>query len=100
MNEAGRRTIPHTQLPEGRPGDVLHPEWSAYRREAARLLAEGHEGKFALIHGGRVLAVHDTWDAAREAGLRLFLREPFLVQPIRSEEPVLRLRGYSLPCPG
>ena len=100
MNEVERRTIPHTQLPEGRPGDVLYLEWNTYRREAARLLAEGHEGKFVLIRGGQVVAVHDTWNAAREAGLRLSFREPFLVQQIRSEEPVLRLRGYSLPCPG
>jgi hypothetical protein len=100
MNEVGRRTIHHTALPEAHPDDVLYQEWNSYRREAARLLAEGHEGKFVLIKGGQVIAVHGTWDAAREAGLRLYLLEPFLVQEIRSEEPILRLRGHSLPCPG
>ncbi len=100
MSEAGRRAIHHTELPEARPGDALYQEWSTYRREAARLLVEGQEGKFVLIKGGQVVGLHDTWDAAREAGLRLYLLQPFLVQQVRSEEPVLRLRGYSLPCPG
>ncbi|HKB39171.1 MAG TPA: hypothetical protein VKD72_22215 [Gemmataceae bacterium] len=99
MTEVGSRTIPCSELPEARPGDVLSQEWDTYRREVARLLAEGHEGKFVLIKGGQVIAVHDTWDAAREAGLRLYLLEPFLVRQVCAQEPLLRLRGYSLPCP-
>ena len=42
MDEVERRTVHHTQLPEARPGDVLSQEWNTYRREAARLLAQGH----------------------------------------------------------
>jgi hypothetical protein len=100
MNEAGRRTISQTDLPEAGAADLLYAEWNTYRREAARLLAEGGEGKFVLIKGDQVVSLHDTWDIARQAGLRLYLLEPFLVHEIRSEEPILRLRGYSLPCPG
>jgi hypothetical protein len=100
MNEAGRDTIPHTDLPEASADDLLCEEWNTYRREAARLLAESCEGKFVLIKGDQVVSLHDTWDVARQAGLRLYLLEPFLVHEVRSEEPILRLSGYTLPCPG
>jgi len=99
MNEMGRHTIPYGELPELLPAGVLTREWDSYRREVGRLLAEGHEGKFVLIKGEDVIGVHDAWDAAREMGLRLYLVEPFLVQEVRAQEPVLRLRGYSFPCP-
>ena len=99
MDESGRRTIPHTELPEAGAGP-LREEWETYRREAPRLLAEGREGQFVVIKGDRIVSIHDGRGAAREAGLRLYLLEPFLVQQVRSEEPVLRLRGYNLPCPG
>ena len=66
----------------------------------ARLLAEGHEGKFVLIKGDRIVSLHDAWGAAREAGLRLNLLEPFMVHEVRSQEPLLRLRGYGLSCLG
>jgi hypothetical protein len=97
MNDQ-RPTIHHTELPAARPGDVLAQEWETYRREVPRLLAEGHEGRFVLIKGQQVIAVYPTWAEAREAGLRLYLREPFLVRQVCIEEPLLRIRGYSLPC--
>jgi hypothetical protein len=100
MDEIRRRTIHHTELPEAPPGDVLSLEWNTYRREVGRLLAEGHAGKFVLIKGSQVVALYDAWDAALEAGHRLYLLEPFLVHEVRAEEPLLRVRGYSLPCPG
>jgi hypothetical protein len=75
-------------------------ESNLYRREVGRLLAEGHEGKFVLIKGAEIIALYANWDAAREAGLRLFLMEPHLVQQLQFEEPILRVRGYNLPCPG
>jgi hypothetical protein len=100
MNEVGRRTIPHTVLPRAGVRDTLYEEWITYRREAARLSAEGHAGKFVLITGDRGVSLHDAWDVARQAGLRLYLLEPFLAHEVRSEEAVLRLRGYSLPGPG
>jgi hypothetical protein len=85
-----RQTIHHADLPAAPSGAVLAQEWDTYRRELARLLAEGHEGRFVLIKGRQVLAVYDAWATAREAGLRLYLREPFLVRQVCAEEPVLR----------
>ena len=99
MNEQGRRTIHYTELPPAQPGEPLAAEWETYRREAGRLLAEGREGRFVLIKGEEVISLYDTWDAARDAGLQRYLREPFLVHQVRAWEPLLRLRGYSLPWP-
>lgn len=99
MNEQHRPTLHHSQLPEAPAGDVLNVEWNTYRLEVARLLAEGHEGEFVLIKGREIVGAYESWAAAREVGLRLYLRAPFLVHRVCAEEPVLRLRGYSLPCP-
>ncbi len=96
---AERPTIHYTDLPEAPPGDVLCQEWNTYRREVGRLLAEGHEGQFVLIKGERIVSIHESWDAARETGLRLYLLEPHLVQQVRANEPILRVRGYNHPWP-
>lgn len=99
MNEVVRPTISYTELPELAPGEVFQGEWDTYRREVSHLLAEGHEGRFVLIKGRQIIGLYDTWDAARLAGLGLYLMEPFLVQQILADEPIFRIRGYSLPCP-
>jgi hypothetical protein len=99
MDEVVPRTIRHTELPAAPPGEVLSLEWNTYRREVGRLLAEGHAGKFVLIKGSQIIAFYDAWDAAREAGLRLYLMEPFLVHEVRAEEPLRRVRGYTIPWP-
>jgi hypothetical protein len=99
MNEVVRPTVRHTELPGLAPGEVFQEEWDTYRREVSRLLAEGYGGQFVLIKGRQVIGLHESWDIARRAGLALFLMEPFLVQRILAEEPILRIRGYSLPCP-
>ena len=68
----------------------LEREAETYRREVGRLLAEGHEGKVALIKGDTIIGFYDTWEAARQAGLQKYLLEGHLVQTIREHEPVLR----------
>ena len=87
----------YAELPEAKPEDVLGGEWNTYRREVARLLSEGQAGRFVLIKGEEILGLYDTWNAAREAGLRHFLMQPFFVHAIRAEEPYLRIRGVNLP---
>jgi hypothetical protein len=91
-------TIHYTELPEASPDSPLYQAWNTYRREVGRLLAEGQEGKFALIKDEVVIGLYDTWDAARAAGLQRYLLSPFLVHQVQSREPILRLRGYNLPC--
>ena len=91
-------TIHYTELPEASPDSALYQAWNTYRREVGRLLAEGQEGKYVLIKDDAVVGLFDTWDAAREAGLQHYLLSPFLVHQVQTREPVLRLRGYNLPC--
>ena|SRR5947209_8349937 len=99
MKEVGRSTVHHSELPAAQAGAILSEEWDSYRREVARLLAEGHEGKFALIKGAQIVALHASWDTARADGLQRYFPEPFLVQQVCAVESALRIRGYSLPCP-
>ena len=91
--------VHYTELPEAEPGSPCCNEWNAYRREVARLLREGQGGRHALIKGETIIGIYDTDEAARADGLRRYLREPFLVQPIRAEEPYLRVRGVNFPWP-
>ena len=90
--------LPRPQdLPDLPPDDPLAPEWSAFKRQVGRLLAEGHEGRFALVKGGEVINLWDTRRDAHQAGLGRFGLAPFLVQEIR---PVMRPPrvGYSRLC--
>jgi hypothetical protein len=96
---AARAGIHYTQLPPAKPGEPLFQEWNTYRREVGRLLNDGQGGRYVLIKSDAVIGIYDAWDAAREAGLKRYLLEPFLVHPIRAEEPHVRVRGLNLPCP-
>jgi hypothetical protein len=84
------RTIPWAELPPADPDSPLAAEWETYRREVGRLLAEGQEGKFALIKGDEIIGIYGTWDEAKRAGLQKYLREPHIVRPILSREPLIR----------
>jgi len=84
------RTIPWTELPPADPNEALAAEWETYRREVGRLLAEGQEGKFALIKGDEIIGIYDTWDEARRIGLEKYLLQGHMVRPILSREPVIR----------
>jgi hypothetical protein len=53
---------------------------------------------FVLIKDDVVIGLYDTWDAARAAGLQRYLLSVFLVHQVQRREPILRLRGYNLPC--
>jgi hypothetical protein len=62
--------------------EAIKTEIITYRRELPRLLAEGHEGRFALIKGDQVLSIWDTGGDAYQAGRERFGFDPFLAQPI------------------
>src|SRR5262245_5856700 len=78
MSEIKRPTIHYTELEDLPPDNPLYREWVTYRREVPRLLAEGHEGKFALVKGTQLLGVYQTDNEATVEGYRRFLRESFL----------------------
>jgi hypothetical protein len=65
--------------------EVLRAEIVTYLRELPRLLAEGQEGRFALIKGDQLLSIWDTFDDACQAGHELFpMGTVFLAQPIEA----------------
>ncbi len=84
-------------LPDAGTGVTLAAEWQTYKREAARLLAEGHQGRFALIKNDTVLSVWDTEGDAFQAGRLQLGREPFMVHRIQVVERPVRF-GYYRPC--
>jgi hypothetical protein len=84
-------TIPYTALPDGRPDSPIASEWNLYRREVGRLLAEGHENRWALIKGEEIIGIWDTEADARAVALQKYLVQPCLIQQIRSREPIVRM---------
>jgi hypothetical protein len=91
-------TIHYTELQDLPSDSPIREEWKTYRHELPRLLAEGLEGKFALVKSGAIIGIFATLDEGVEAGRQMYSLQPFLVQPIREREPLLRTRGHSLPC--
>lgn len=69
----------------------LDRELETYRRELPRLLEEGREGQFVLIHGDTVDSFWPDEDAAYEAGCDRFGLQPFLVKQVLRDEPVVPL---------
>ena len=78
-------------FPPAQPGEPLAAEWETYRREIGKLLANGLEGKYALIRGDEIVGIYDSWNAARRVGLEKYLLTAHMVHPIIAEEPVIRM---------
>ncbi len=71
--------------PSALPAAVLERlgrEFATYRRELPRLLAEGHAGRFALVHEDQILGIWDTQRAASQEGRRRFGLDPITVKKI------------------
>jgi len=92
MKEIGKPCIHYTELPDVPPDDRYFHEWNTFRRELPRLLAEGNEGSFVLLKGTEIIGIFDTWDQGYRAGLDRYLLTGFLVQPIQTWQPMLRVR--------
>jgi hypothetical protein len=87
-------TIHYTQLVEPRPESPNYQELQTFRRELPRLLAEGNEGKWALIKGGQVIGVYQTFDESYLAGRERYLFQPFIVQPVREWQPLFHTKAH------
>lgn len=85
------RTIHYTELPEAEGDSPLYQEWNFYRREAGRLLAEGHEGRFLLIKGEDIIGLWDTHEEAKAVAVQKYLMQPCLIHQVRSREPLIRV---------
>jgi hypothetical protein len=91
-------TIHSTKLPDVPPDDPLYGEWNFIRRQLPRLLAEGHEGKWAVVKREEIVALYPTEREALTAGHTTFPLQHFLVQPIRTWEPLLQTSPYCWAC--
>lgn len=80
--------------PFPKPGP-LSEAWDTYRREVAQMIADGHEGKYVLIHGRDILGYFDSNEEALSEGYRRFLvkKEAFLVHQVQTYEKLLVLRA-------
>jgi hypothetical protein len=72
---------------------ALEQEYATYLREKDRLIAEGNEGRYALIRGEKVIDIYNTDEAALEMGYRSFWPESFMVHRIRQVEEVAIFSG-------
>jgi hypothetical protein len=60
MHDSFYETVPYTDLPPLPPDTPFFTEWEALRRAMPRLLAEGHDGHYALIRGDEVIGAYET----------------------------------------
>jgi hypothetical protein len=74
-------TIPVENFPENiRP---IATDLNAFFREVPRLVAEGEEGRYALIDSGKLLSTWDSYAGALKAGYEKFGADGrFIVQKI------------------
>lgn len=84
-------------VPDPPESDPLRCEWLTFKREAYRLIAEGHKGRFALIKADEVVSVWDTRRDASQAGHERFGLEPFMIQEVQLYVRNVR-SGYSRVC--
>ena len=89
MDAGERLTLHHSELPPAPPDSPLCAERECYRREVGRLVAEGHEGRWALNKGDEIIGLFDAEGQAHDVRARRFFGQPALVQQIRTREPVL-----------
>ena len=91
-------TIPYTELAADTSGGRIAKEWNFYRREVGRLLAEGHEGRWALIKGEQIIDILDSLNQAEQVRLEKFLFEDVLIHQVQREEPILRGPTFFRQC--
>jgi hypothetical protein len=84
------KAIHYTELPPSPPGSAIATEWDTYRREAGRLLKEGHEGKWVLVKGTQIVGMWDSEKEAYQESLKRYLLQPALVHQILEWEPTIR----------
>jgi hypothetical protein len=82
-----RSKVHYTQMGDFPADSPLYREWQTYKRELPRLLAEGAEGKFALIKGDEIIGIFGDEREAERIGRERYLMQPFMAQPIREWEP-------------
>lgn len=83
-----------TELTDLPAGNRIATEWNYYRRNIGRFLAEGQEGRWALIKGEELIGIWDTEKEANDVRLQRFLMQDVLLKQILEREPIIRGGGY------
>jgi hypothetical protein len=86
--------IHFSELPPSPPDSPRDVEWETYRREVARLIDEGHEGKWVLIKNDAIIGVYNTLEEVRKQGYGRYFPEGFLIHQIQTWEKVYCIRNY------
>ncbi len=91
-------TIHYTELPEDTTGGAQSTEWNYYRREAERLLAAGHEGRWALVVGEQVIGIWDAEVEAKVVAAERYPQRPVLIHRILTREPLFPTPTFFYRC--
>src|SRR5262245_291577 len=86
--------IHYSELGPARPDDPNALAWETYRREVARLIADGHEGKSVLLHDDQIAWIFDSWEEAKREGLIRFCvnGQHSLIRHVLTYEPTVNLK--------
>ena len=87
-------TVHYTELPALPPDNTFFHEWQAYRRDVAKLIADGLEGKWVVIKEGTIQGIFEGWKLGYRFGLDRNKQQTFLLHQILTNEPIHRLNGY------
>jgi hypothetical protein len=80
-------------LPDAEPGSPIAAEWDLFRREVEGLIAEGCQGRFALVKAGHPITAWDTLRDALQAAKLLYGQQMCLIQEIQRYLAPVRLQG-------
>ena len=92
MTAPYQNTVHYSELADLPVGHPLAEELATYKREAGRLIAGGHEGRFVLIKNGTIVGIWDTRLEALNAGEERFGMVHLMVRQILTRERVYRVR--------
>ena len=70
---------------------LLATEIATFERELPRLLAEGHERRWAVVKGSDVISVWDTVNDALQAAHERLGLEPFLLREVLTHQRIPRV---------
>lgn len=68
--------------------EEVHANYEAFVNHHVNSLLQHHEGDWALLHNGKLIAVYGTLDEAHEDGMIKYPDRQFSIQEIREPAPV------------
>lgn len=75
---------------------ALEKEKKTYEEKLSELM--GHEGKYVLIHGTKIIDIFKSYEDALKSGYDKFALKPFLVKQIKAIEQVQFISRMVTPC--